>query len=35
MNPMDEHDWLVEQFEAERPNLRAVAYRLLGSLPEA
>ena len=32
---MDEHDWLVEQFEAERPNLRAVAYRLLGSLPEA
>jgi len=35
MKPMDEHDWLVEQFEAERPNLRAVAYRLLGSLPEA
>ncbi len=32
-NPMDEHDCLVEQFEAERPNLRAVAYRLLGSLP--
>ncbi len=30
---MDEHDCLVEQFEAERPNLRAVAYRLLGSLP--
>ncbi len=32
---MDEHDWLAAQFEAERLNLRAVAYRLLGSLPEA
>jgi RNA polymerase sigma-70 factor, ECF subfamily len=32
---MDEHDWLAEQFEAERPHLRAVAYRMLGSLPEA
>src|SRR5215470_5797524 len=32
---MDEHDWLAEQFEAERPHLRAVAYRMLGSLTEA
>src|SRR5690242_8118394 len=32
---MDEHDWLLEQFEQERPHLRAVAYRLLGSLTEA
>src|SRR5215469_3200082 len=32
---MDEHDWLAEQFEAERPHLHAVAYRMLGSLSEA
>ncbi|HEX6780223.1 MAG TPA: sigma-70 family RNA polymerase sigma factor [Ktedonobacterales bacterium] len=32
---MDEHEWLAEQFERERPRLRAVAYRLLGSLSEA
>jgi RNA polymerase sigma factor (sigma-70 family) len=32
---MDEHDWLAEQFEAERPHLQAVAYRMLGSLAEA
>ena len=32
---MDEHDWLAERFEAHRPHLRAVAYRLLGSLAEA
>ncbi|HLV99378.1 MAG TPA: sigma-70 family RNA polymerase sigma factor [Ktedonobacterales bacterium] len=32
---MDEHEWLAEQFEHERPRLRAVAYRLLGSLSEA
>ena len=32
---MDEHDWLAEQFEAERPHLRAVAYRLLGDLTGA
>ena len=32
---MDEHDRLAEQFEAERPHLRAVAYRMLGSLSEA
>jgi RNA polymerase sigma factor (sigma-70 family) len=27
--------WLAEQFEAQRPRLRAVAYRMLGSLGEA
>src|SRR5215471_15490847 len=32
---MDEHDWLAAQFEAQRPHLRVVAYRMLGSLPEA
>jgi len=32
---MDEHNWLAEQFEAERSHLRAVAYRMLGSLAEA
>src|ERR1700738_5070421 len=32
---MDRHDWLAEQFEANRSHLRAVAYRMLGSLAEA
>jgi RNA polymerase sigma factor (sigma-70 family) len=32
---MDEHDWLAERFEANRTHLRAVAYRMLGSLNEA
>ncbi len=32
---MDEKDWLAEQFEEQRPHLRAVAYRMLGSLSEA
>jgi RNA polymerase sigma-70 factor, ECF subfamily len=32
---MDEHDWLAERFEDHRPRLRAVAYRMLGSLSEA
>ena len=32
---MDEHDGLAERFEANRPHLRAVAYRMLGSLSEA
>jgi RNA polymerase sigma factor (sigma-70 family) len=32
---MNEHVWLAEHFEAERPHLRAVAYRMLGSLAEA
>jgi RNA polymerase sigma factor (sigma-70 family) len=32
---MDEHDWLAERFQAHRPRLRAVAYRMLGSTSEA
>jgi RNA polymerase sigma factor (sigma-70 family) len=32
---MDENDWLAEQFEANRSHLRAVAYRMLGSLGDA
>jgi RNA polymerase sigma-70 factor (ECF subfamily) len=32
---MDQGDWLTEQFEASRPRLRAVAYRMLGSQSEA
>ena len=32
---MNEQEWLAERFEAERPHLRAVAYRMLGSLNEA
>jgi RNA polymerase sigma factor (sigma-70 family) len=32
---MDEQNWLTEQFEQNRPHLRAVAYRMLGSLSEA
>ena len=28
-------DWLAEGFETNRGRLRAVAYRMLGSLPEA
>jgi DNA-directed RNA polymerase specialized sigma24 family protein len=32
---MDEQDWLAEQFEANRTHLRAVAYRMLGSLSDA
>lgn len=32
---MDERDWLTERFQAHRPQLRAVAYRMLGSLAEA
>jgi RNA polymerase sigma factor (sigma-70 family) len=32
---MDEREWLVGHFEEHRPHLRAVAYRMLGSLAEA
>jgi RNA polymerase sigma factor (sigma-70 family) len=35
MKPMDEREWLAERFEEQRPRLRAVAYRMLGSLSEA
>jgi RNA polymerase sigma factor (sigma-70 family) len=30
-----EHEWLAERFEEQRTRLRAVAYRMLGSLTEA
>jgi RNA polymerase sigma factor (sigma-70 family) len=32
---MDQQEWLARQFEDHRPRLRAVAYRMLGSLSEA
>jgi RNA polymerase sigma factor (sigma-70 family) len=32
---MDANQWLAGQFERHRPHLRAVAYRMLGSLTEA
>jgi RNA polymerase sigma-70 factor (ECF subfamily) len=32
---VETHNWLAEHFEARRPHLRAVAYRMLGSLAEA
>jgi RNA polymerase sigma-70 factor (ECF subfamily) len=32
---MDERQWMAERFEANRSHLRAVAYRMLGSLSEA
>jgi RNA polymerase sigma-70 factor (ECF subfamily) len=32
---MDQQEWLAQQFEEHRPHLRAVAYRMLGSLSEA
>jgi RNA polymerase sigma factor (sigma-70 family) len=32
---MDEQSWLTERFEENRPRLRGVAYRMLGSLSEA
>ena len=32
---MNERDWLTERFEERRTRLRAVAYRMLGSLSEA
>jgi RNA polymerase sigma factor (sigma-70 family) len=31
---MDQQEWLARQFEEHRPHLRAVAYRMLGSLSE-
>jgi RNA polymerase sigma factor (sigma-70 family) len=31
----DERDWLAERFEENRTHMRAVAYRMLGSLSEA
>jgi len=32
---MDENEWLTDRFEEHRGHLRAVAYRMLGSLSEA
>jgi RNA polymerase sigma factor (sigma-70 family) len=32
---MNEREWLAERFEANRTHLRAVAYRMLGSVSEA
>src|ERR671932_726798 len=32
---MDESKWLADRFEEHRAHLRAVAYRMLGSLSEA
>jgi RNA polymerase sigma-70 factor, ECF subfamily len=32
---VNEQEWLAQQFEEQRPHLRAVAYRMLGSLSEA
>src|SRR3954451_20766865 len=32
---MDQREWLAERFEEHRNHLRAVAYRMLGSLSEA
>ena len=32
---MDEHDFVIERFEQQRPRLRAVAYRMLGSPSDA
>ena len=32
---MNEHEWLAQRFEEHRTHLRAVAYRMLGSISEA
>jgi DNA-directed RNA polymerase specialized sigma24 family protein len=32
---MNEYEWLAKHFEEYWPRLRAVAYRMLGSLAEA
>src|SRR5437588_379114 len=32
---MNDNDWMAERFEEHRSHLRAVAYRMLGSLSEA
>ena len=32
---MDDQTWLTEAFEGQRGQLRAVAYRMLGSVSEA
>src|SRR5262249_23641675 len=32
---VEDREWLTEEFERRRPQLRAVAYRMLGSMSEA
>jgi RNA polymerase sigma-70 factor (ECF subfamily) len=32
---LNRQDWLVEEFERQRPHVRGVAYRMLGSVVEA
>jgi RNA polymerase sigma factor (sigma-70 family) len=32
---VDRREWLTQEFEVQRPHLRAVAYRMLGSVSEA
>jgi RNA polymerase sigma-70 factor (ECF subfamily) len=32
---MNERDWLADQFQEHRPQLHALAYRMLGSLRDA
>ena len=32
---MNNHEWLAERFQENQAHLRAVAYRMLGSLSEA
>ncbi len=32
---MDEREWLTERFQQHRSHMRAVAYRMLGSVPDA
>src|SRR5919204_531524 len=32
---MNESNWLAEQFEEQRPHLRTIAYRMLGSVTES
>src|SRR4249920_901974 len=32
---VDDHQWFADQFEVHRPHLRAVAYRMLGTVTEA
>src|SRR6266576_328491 len=32
---MNDSDWLAEQFEQQRPHLRTIAYRMLGTVTES
>ena len=32
---MERREWLAQEFEHQRPHLRGVAYRMLGSMSEA